>query len=298
MKPVTIAGLPLPAPSQEEQQAIKKARERNSKRRPAVRFGLQQEGKNRVIPASSHSDQSGWRDRLHNAFGTRSQDFLDAELQRILPMFRGKDGKIDTVAVEAVLAVLDGSDPQNEIEAMLVIQMATTHALAMKLSRRLATVDTIEQNDSASITLTRLQRTFTTQVEALANLRRGGRQKMTVEHVHVHPGGQAIVGNVTTGGRGEEGANGRQTHAIEGSRLAIDSAVWRQDEERPSLPIPSGDRQSRCRMHGGAPGTGAPRGERNGNYRHGRRTIEAMAERRRLMEFLREARRFAREAVE
>jgi hypothetical protein len=159
-------------------------------------------------------------------------------------MFRGKDGKIDTGAVEAVLAVLDGSEPQNEIEAMLVIQMATTHALAMKLSRRLATVDTIEQNDSASITLTRLQRTFTTQVEALANLRRGGKQKMTVEHVHVHPGGQAIVGNVTTGGRGEEGANGRQTHAIEGSRLAIDSAVWRQDEERPSLPIPSGDRQA------------------------------------------------------
>src|SRR3982074_3672687 len=115
---------------------------------------------------------------------------------------------------------------------MLVIQMATTHALTMKLSRRLATVDTIEQNDSASVTLTRLQRTFTNQVEALANLRRGGRQKMTVEHVHVHPGGQAIVGNVTTGGRGEEeGANGRQTHAIEGSRLAIDSAVWRQDEE-------------------------------------------------------------------
>ena len=54
----------------------------------------------------------------------------------------------------------------------------------------------------------------------------------------------------------------------------------------------------RCRMHGGAPGSGAPRGERNGNYRHGRRTIEAMAERRRLMEFIREARQFAREAVE
>jgi hypothetical protein len=243
MKSVTIVGPPLPTPSQDEQGAIERARESRSKRRPAVRFGLHQKGKNRVTSASSHSDQDGWRDRLHNAFGTRSQDFLDAELKRILAMFRGKDGEIDTVSVEAVLAVLDGSEPQNEIEAMLVIQMATTHALTMKLSRRLATVDTIEQNDSASVTLTRLQRTFTTQVEALANLRRGGRQKMTVEHVHVHPGGQAIVGNVTTGGREEEGANGRQTHAIEGSRLAIDSAVWRQDEERPSLPIPSGDRQ-------------------------------------------------------
>ena len=29
-------------------------------------------------------------------------------------------------------------------------------------------------------------------------------------------------------------------------------------------------------MHGGARGSGAPRGERNGNYRHGRATVEAL----------------------
>jgi hypothetical protein len=136
------------------------------------------------------------------------------------------------VAVEAVLAVLDGSEPQNEVEAMLLIQMATTHALAMKLSRRLCTVDTIEQNDSASVTLARLQRTFTTQVEALANLRRGGRQKMTVEHVHVHAGGQAIVGNVTTGGGREQIENERQPHAIDAK-----PQMWSPHPERQALPV-------------------------------------------------------------
>ena len=30
----------------------------------------------------------------------------------------------------------------------------------------------------------------------------------------------------------------------------------------------------RCRMHGGADGSGAPRGPRNGNYKHGRYTKE------------------------
>jgi hypothetical protein len=35
----------------------------------------------------------------------------------------------------------------------------------------------------------------------------------------------------------------------------------------------------RCRMHGGT-STGAPKGERHGNYRHGRRTQEAMAQHR------------------
>jgi hypothetical protein len=51
-----------------------------------------------------------------------------------------------------------------------------------------------------------------------------------------------------------------------------------------------------CRMHGAR--GGAPTGEHNGNYRHGLWTAEAIAERRRLMEFIREARRFARQAVE
>lgn len=37
--------------------------------------------------------------------------------------------------------------------------------------------------------------------------------------------------------------------------------------------------RNRCRMHGGAFGSGAPKGERNGNYRHGRLTCEAIAQR-------------------
>ena len=40
--------------------------------------------------------------------------------------------------------------------------------------------------------------------------------------------------------------------------------------------------KKRCRMHGGGKGSGAPPGERNGNYRNGLRTREAIAERRAL----------------
>jgi hypothetical protein len=40
----------------------------------------------------------------------------------------------------------------------------------------------------------------------------------------------------------------------------------------------------RCRMHGGADGSGAPKGERNGNYKHGRYTAETIATRRWLRE--------------
>ena len=46
----------------------------------------------------------------------------------------------------------------------------------------------------------------------------------------------------------------------------------------------------RCRMHGGAEGSGAPTGARNGNFRHGRYTKEVAATRR----WLREATRLLR----
>ena len=35
--------------------------------------------------------------------------------------------------------------------------------------------------------------------------------------------------------------------------------------------------KARCRMHGGASGSGAPKGERNGMWRHGGFTSEAIA---------------------
>jgi hypothetical protein len=49
------------------------------------------------------------------------------------------------------------------------------------------------------------------QTEALAKLKRGGEQTVRVEHVHVYPGGQAIVGAVSTqraeGGVADERGN-------------------------------------------------------------------------------------------
>jgi hypothetical protein len=60
----------------------------------------------------------------------------------------------------------------------------------------LADASTIQQQDSAERALNKLARTFITQVEALKRHRTGGQQKVTVEHVHVHEGGQAIVGTV------------------------------------------------------------------------------------------------------
>jgi len=41
-------------------------------------------------------------------------------------------------------------------------------------------------------------------------------------------------------------------------------------------------------MHGGAPGSGAPKGSRNGSYKHGGFTCEAISERRSLRDLIAE----------
>jgi hypothetical protein len=114
----------------------------------------------------------------------------------------------------------------------------------MMFSARLysGATETIPQQDSAALTLSRLQRAFTTQMDALSNMRRGGRQKVVVEHVHVYPGGQAIVGNVTHPGRGVSDENGGQSHATDDKRAIAASGsvpMWCPDPPREALPVPS-----------------------------------------------------------
>jgi len=60
-------------------------------------------------------------------------------------------------------------------------------------------VDNIAQQDAAERALNKLARTYANQMEALKRYRTGGHQKVTVEHVTVNAGGQAIVGAVAHG---------------------------------------------------------------------------------------------------
>lgn len=45
--------------------------------------------------------------------------------------------------------------------------------------------------------------------------------------------------------------------------------------------------KKRCRLHGGADGSGAPRGDRNGSYRHGLYPRDAITERKAMRELIR-----------
>jgi hypothetical protein len=115
--------------------------------------------------------------------------------------------KLDERELNFMLSVVKGAKPKDQIEAMLAAQMAAVHMATMTFARRLAHVQNIPQQDSAERAFNKLARTFSAQVEALKRYRTGGEQRVTVEHVTVNEGGQAIVGNVAHrgGGNGDDG---------------------------------------------------------------------------------------------
>jgi len=99
------------------------------------------------------------------------------------------------------MAILHGIKPQDVIEGMLAVQMIGVHNMAMEAMRLVMISDQHpESKDRNTNRATKLLRTFAAQMETLKRYRTGGQQKMTVEHVHVHQGGQAIVGSVSQGG--------------------------------------------------------------------------------------------------
>jgi len=169
---------------------------------------------------------------LMEALGTRDRSFLNQFLQQ-LANTQGQN--LDATALNFMLSVVKGIEPRDQVEAMLAAQMAAVHVATMTFARRVAN-ETIPGQNSAERAFNKLARTFAMQLEALKRYRSKGEQKMTVEHLHVHSGAQAVVGMVETPGRAaqvssEEHRHGRQiAHAFEPPMRSA-------DEERAPLQL-------------------------------------------------------------
>ena len=135
------------------------------------------------------------------AIGTTDLDFYDGLMGHLVNASRQQNA-LSQSGTNFMLSVVKGIEPRDQIEAMLAAQMAAVHTASMTFARRLANVENIPQQDSAQNAFNKLARTFAAQVSALKDYRSKGEQQMTVQHVHVAEGGQAIVGNVNAPAEG------------------------------------------------------------------------------------------------
>ena len=149
---------------------------------------------------------------LMDALGTAEPAFLNGLLEQLAKV--GTNGRhVDERRLNFMLAVVKGLEPKDQVEAMLAVQMAAIHEATMTFAHRLNHVENIPQQDSAERAFNKLARTFAAQVEALKRYRTGGEQHVTVEHVTVNKGGQAIVGAIQTTGGGYHQKPRDQPHA-------------------------------------------------------------------------------------
>ncbi|MEO6013925.1 MAG: hypothetical protein ABIQ30_10125 [Devosia sp.] len=116
-----------------------------------------------------------------------------------LGMLSVVNGQLSGNVLNAHLSTVRAIAPRDEVETLLACQMAAVHVITMGAAASLIQGAKGPVADLKIAQLNKLSRTFTTQIEALKRYRSKGDQRVVVEHVHVHEGGQAVVGNVTNG---------------------------------------------------------------------------------------------------
>jgi hypothetical protein len=147
------------------------------------------------------------KDALAKIFGTPDVDQANAFLSHCLKVLKPDEAGDAGVANDErqfLLSIVRDMAPRDPIERMLAVQMAATHVATIRSARWLANTESIPQVQAHYVGFNKLARTFAAQVEALRKHRTGGTQTVTVQHVTVSDGGQAIVGNVQHGGGGSE----------------------------------------------------------------------------------------------
>lgn len=187
---------PLRAPTDGERMAMAEAVASQAEKPPALKISVTTTG-NRSELGSPHTDDDGHWAMVKQALGTNSTHFAEMMLNGLGNISRAHgDSKPNQSVMNALVAVMHGAQPANEVEAMLLVQMACAHELAMITARGTGQAISMEKMDVMGGLSIRFMRLFALQAETLAKLRRGGEQRVKVEHVHVHPGAQAIVGDV------------------------------------------------------------------------------------------------------
>jgi hypothetical protein len=137
----------------------------------------------------------------------------------------------------ATVVALAAIGPKDELEAMMAAQLLAAHNATMECYRRaMLPEQTLEGRSENLNQANKLSRTYAVLLDALNRHRGKGQQKVTVEHVHVHSGGQAVVGMIGPPGGGAPPKREEQPHAKQ-IAYAPQPPMWSADKAREPVPV-------------------------------------------------------------
>lgn len=160
--------------------------------------------KKRVVTVKV-SDPEHLKGEHRSIGGSRSDDWNNLLAGQTIESLRTREADPEfcrsqhTATVQAMM----GITPRDELEGMATAQLIAAHSAAMECFRRgMISEQSFEGRAENLRQANKLCRTWAILLDALDKHRGKGQQKVTVEHVHVHAGGQAVVGSIETAGGG------------------------------------------------------------------------------------------------
>lgn len=197
----------------------------------------------KTVVADDPDDRKG---RLKDLGGSQSDRWNNVLANQAMQALWVKNSSPDErdKQLGATVAALAGIGPKDELEGMMAAQLIAAHNAAMECYRRaMIGEQTFEGRRENLAQANKLSRTYAALLEALNRHRGKGQQKVTVEHVHVHAGGQAVVGVVGTPGGGDQTKSEEQPHAKQIAH-ASQPALPSPDPGRDALPIARDDQRA------------------------------------------------------
>ena len=171
-----------------------------------------------------HNEKGAGREMVpHGRDGIPPADFRDTIQKPDYVAAAASRNRLDLAneagALEFAVDTADTIEAENSLEKMLAHQLAAVHQSSMRLTgqlnRQIERMNVIcpDQHHAANAeaarttnAIARLMQTFQQGVSTLQRLRSGGQQTVTVQHVTVGSGGQAVVAGAIgqAGGASEE----------------------------------------------------------------------------------------------
>lgn len=137
--------------------------------------------------------------RITKATGAKSLEAASVRLNELTSTlwWDGNDESGAIAKYTEAVETLEDLAPRDAVERLLVTQMMAIHNATIECFRRaMIGGQALVARDSNLKHAQKLTATFAAHLERLNKYRGKGQQKVTVEHVNVAAGGQAIVGNL------------------------------------------------------------------------------------------------------
>ncbi len=149
--------------------------------------GIQLVGKTRALAKLRGLASTG----LHNA------DALYMVVQQLAALDHDTMAKDNPQRANEALAMLDEMEPEDGAQTMLAAQMVAVHVATMScFTKAMLSDQTFAGRELYYKQAAKLAAIFAKQSDSFERMKRKGAQNVNVKHVHVHNGGQAVVGNI------------------------------------------------------------------------------------------------------